>query len=92
MKKIIITLLLTTIMLFAFSMTCLAAGSPVGTVAPTQEEKTIGNGGGDQTTGEPNTGSTSPATGSFDLSASLLVTIAAAGIAIVSMKKYSECK
>ncbi len=92
MKKSIITLLLTVTIVFAFSLTCLAAGSPTGTVAPTQEVHSTGEGGGGNTTGEPNTTDTSPATGNFSLNGTLVLTITALGIAVVSMKKYSECK
>ena len=96
MKKILFTLCLTFIMIFTFSVACMAAKSPNGTVLPTHDENTSGNGNGGRTTepstGKPNKTPYSPETGSYELGDSIIVTFAALGIAIVSMKKFSECK
>lgn len=77
MKKKIYMLLVTLVLVFAFSVTCFAKVSPTPTVIPPEE-----------TTSEEKP-STSPQTG-VDVSAAFIVIISAVGIALVSKKKYSE--
>ncbi|MCR5736862.1 MAG: hypothetical protein K6G64_04345 [Eubacterium sp.] len=102
MKKNIFALLLTFVMIFACSTICFAASSPVATVLPADDEKADGSGSGTKTkgdsgsgvnggnTGNQNTSSVSPKTG-YELGGSLVVMMTALGVAVVSMKKYSEC-
>lgn len=83
MKKKLFTLFATVLLIFALSVTCFAKNSPEATVLPTEESSGNGNGGGQ------NKSSTSPKTGA-DLAGAFVVVITAAGIALISKKKYSE--
>ncbi len=101
MKKKIFAMLLTALMIFAFSTMCYAASSPEATVLPENGQETKGSGSGDKNDvggdnnqggnkGNANTSAVSPKTG-YELGGSLVVMITALGVAVVSMKKYSEC-
>lgn len=85
---------MTLLILFAFSTTCFAKGSPKPTVLPAEESTDNGDGDGGKGDkdghGKPNTSDKSPKTGN-DLGYALVAIISATGIALVSRKKYSEC-
>lgn len=92
MKKNIIALALTFIMIFAFTATCFAASSPVATAAPTENEKTTGNGHGKadyREKGKQNTSDVSPKTG-YATEAALFAMLTALGAVVVSTKKSFE--
>lgn len=85
MKKRLFTLLATMLLIFAFSVTCFAKSSPTPSVLPTEAETSKpGNGGGGG-----NASNTSPKTG-VDLAGAFVAVITAAGVALVSKKKFSE--
>lgn len=79
MKKLF-ALLATTLLIFAFSVTCFAKISPTPGVLPTEEEETTKPG---------NQSQTSPKTGA-DLAGAFVAVISAAGVTLVSKKKFSE--
>ena len=85
MKKNLLALLATLILTFAFSVNCFAAVSPSATVILTDEEVTTGNGGGG------NTSQTSPKTGA-NIALGFVAVVSAAGVALVSKKKFSEAE
>lgn len=85
MKSRIFALLATLILTFAFSVTCMAAPSPNQTAAPTQEETSGGSQGGKTEVPDDK----SPKTGA-DVAGAFIAVISAAGIALVSKKKFSE--
>lgn len=85
MKRKMLALLATVILTFAYTVNCFAAPSPSVTVRPTSEETTNGNGIGG------NTSPTSPKTGA-NLAFGFIAVISAAGVALVSKKKYSEAE
>lgn len=85
MKKNLLALLATLILTFAFSVNCFAAVSPSATVIPTDEEVTTGNGGGG------NNSQTSPKTGA-NIALGFVAVVSAAGVALVSKKKFSEAE
>ena len=85
MKKNLLALLATLILTFAFSVNCFAAVSPSATVIPTDEEVTTSNGGGG------NTSQTSPKTGA-NIALGFVAVVSAAGVALVSKKKFSEAE
>lgn len=87
MKRIICALMLTFVMMFAFSVACFAAVSPTQTVLPTDETDDGSGGGGNY--GDKS--STSPKTG-MELAGACVAVITAAGVAIVAKKKLSETK
>ena len=100
MKKNIIALALSVIMIFAFTTTCFAASSPVATAAPTENEKTTGDGHGKadyrehgkadyNEKGKQNTSDVSPKTG-YATEAALIAMLTAFGITVVSTKKSFE--
>lgn len=93
MKKKILALLATFILTFAFAVNCFAAVSPSATVIPTGDEVTTGDGGGgngdDDDKGKQNKSQTSPKTGA-NIALSFVAVISAAGVALVSKKKFSE--
>ena len=92
MKKNLLALLATLILTFAFSVNCFAAVSPSATVIPTDEEVTTGNGGGSTTEGGGgNTSQTSPKTGA-NIALGFVAVVSAAGVALVSKKKFSEAE
>lgn len=93
MKKNLLALLATLILTFAFSVSCFAAVSPSANVIPTGEEVTTGNGGGGSTTegGGGNTSQTSPKTGA-NIALGFVAVVSAAGVALVSKKKFSEAE
>lgn len=80
MKKRILALLLATVLIFAFSVTCFAKKSPNSNVLEGGE----GNGNG-----EGNQSDTSPKTGT-DLAGAFVAVITATGVVLVSKKKFSE--
>ena len=87
MKKRICALLLTFMMMFAFSVTCFAAVSPTQTAVPTKEHGggsgNGGNGGGNDRS------STSPKTG-MELTGALVAIIAGSGVALIARRKFTE--
>lgn len=85
MKRNLLALLATLILTFAFSVNCFAAVSPSATIIPTDEEVTTGNGGGG------NTSHTSPKTGA-NIALGFVAVVSAAGVALVSKKKFSEAE
>lgn len=93
MKKKILALLATLILTFAFSANCFAAVSPTGDVLPTEEENPSGdgNGGNNGTDPNDNKSQTSPKTGA-NLALGFVAVISAAGVALVSKRKYSEAE
>ncbi len=92
MKKNLLALLATLILTFAFSVSCFAAVSPTANVIPTDEEVTTGDGGGGSTTGGGgNTSQTSPKTGA-NIALGFVAVVSAAGVALVSKKKFSEAE
>lgn len=92
MKKNLLALLATLILTFAFSVSCFAAVSPTATVIPTDEEVTTGGGdGGSTTEGGGNTSQTSPKTGA-NIALGFVAVVSAAGVALVSKKKFSEAE
>lgn len=93
MKKNLLALLATLILTFAFSVSCFAAVSPSANVIPTDDEVTTGGGGGGSTTegGGGNTSQTSPKTGA-NVALGFVAVVSAAGVALVSKKKFSEAE
>ncbi len=93
MKKNLLALLATLILTFAFSVSCFAAVSPSANVIPTGEEVTTGDGDGGSTTegGGGNTSQTSPKTGA-NIALGFVAVVSAAGVALVSKKKFSEAE
>lgn len=85
MKKHICALLLTFMMMFAFSVSCFAAVSPTQTAVPTKEQGG-GNGGGGN---YGDHSKTSPKTG-MELAGAFVVIIAASGVALVARRKFTE--
>jgi hypothetical protein len=86
MKKRIVALLFTALLVFAFSVTCFAKISPTPETIPTEE--TTGD-AANTTPKNPNKSSTSPKTG-VEMTGALVAVITAAGVALVSKKKLSE--
>lgn len=92
MKRKMLALLATVILTFAYTVNCFAAPSPIESVLPTSEETTSYDGTGGATTPSPkNPSSTSPKTG-VNLAFGFIAVISAAGVALVSKKKYSEAE
>ena len=86
MKKKLFVLFATVILVFAFSITCFAKSSPSADVLPTEHEsEDNGNGGG------RNDSSTSPKTG-VNLAGAFVAVVTAAGVILVSKRKYSEAE
>ena len=81
MKRTVCALMLTLIMMFAFSVTCLAAGSP------TQEPITTKK----QQSKQHDTSSTSPKTG-MELAGAFVAIVSAAGVALVAKRKFTEAE
>lgn len=91
MKKFI-ALCATLMLIFAFSVTCFAAPSPTREVIPTDEVSTTGDGtGGTTAAPKGNTSNVSPKTG-VEGTLFFVAVISAAGVALISKKKYSEAK
>lgn len=92
MKKFI-ALCATLMLIFAFSVTCFAAPSPTKQVIDADETTAPnGNGtGGNGTGGSGNTSNVSPKTGAQG-TLFFVAVISAAGVALISKKKYSEAK
>ncbi len=95
MKKKICALLLTFLMMFAFSVSCFAAYSPTQTAVPATDAPT-GNGsggnggnGGSGNQGKVDRSSTSPKTG-MAVAGTLVAIITASGVALVARKKFTE--
>lgn len=88
MRKKMMALLLSFVLVLAFSLTCFAASSPRGRTRPAR------NGDGDGSGGREDDGSnnshTSPKTGT-DIAGAFIAVITASGIALVSKKEYSKC-
>ena len=85
MKKRICALLLTFMMMFAFSVSCFAAVSPTQTAVPTKE--TGGGNGGGGNKGDHS--KTSPKTG-MELAGAFVAIITASGVALVARRKFTE--
>ena len=83
MKKRICALLLTFMMMFAFSVSCFAAVSPTQTAVPTKEQGG-GNGGGgnDHSNKSPKTG--------MEMVGAFVAIITASGVALVARRKITE--
>ena len=91
MKKKICALLLTFMMMFAFSVSCFAALSPVQTAVPTKEAPD-GNGGGGNgggNNGKVDRSSTSPKTG-MTVAGAFVAIVTASGVALVARRKFTE--
>ena len=85
MKKRICALLLTFMMMFAFSVSCFAAVSPTQTAVPTKEQ-----GGGNGSGGNGNDHSNkSPKTG-MEMVGAFVAIITASGVALVARRKITE--
>lgn len=80
MKKKMFTLLATLLLTFAFATTCFAAESPTGSSLPDETEKTDD---------DINKSNTSPQTGA-DIAGAFVAVVTAAGVTLVSKKKFSE--
>ena len=85
MKKKICALMLTFLMMFAFSVNCLAWVSPTQTAVPTKENGG-GNGGGGKNDDKSNK---SPKTG-MELAGAFVAIITASGVALIARKKFAE--
>ena len=88
MKKKICALFLTLMLLFAFSVNCLAYVSPTQTAVPTKETSQSGSGGknGGKKYDHSNK---SPKTG-MELAGAFVAVITASGIALIARKKFAE--
>lgn len=96
MKKKICALLLTFLMMFAFSVNCLAWVSPTQTAVPTKETKggsgsggNGGNGGGSNGGSHTDHSSKSPKTG-MEMAGVLVAVITASGVALIARRKFTE--
>lgn len=78
--------MLTFLMMFAFSVNCLAWVSPTQTAVPTKE---TGNGGGNGGDRGADHSKTSPKTG-MALAGAFVAIITASGVALVARKKFAE--
>lgn len=85
MNKRLFVLFATLVLIFAFSVTCFAKSSPEASVLPTETEKDDTGAGGN------NTSSTSPKTG-VDVATAFVAVVTAAGVGLVSKKKFSEAE
>ena len=97
MKKKICALMLTFLLMFAFSVNCLAWVSPTQTAVPTKETKK-GNGGGGNNGGNGNGGGAdnkgdhsnkSPKTG-MAMAGAFVAVITASGVALIARRKFTE--
>ncbi len=79
--------MLTFLMMFAFSVNCLAWVSPTQTAVPTKETGGNGGGGGNNNNGDHS--KTSPKTG-MELAGAFVAIIAASGVALVARRKFTE--
>lgn len=77
--------MLTFLMMFAFSVNCLAWVSPTQTAVPTKEHNG-GNGGGGNNGDRSNK---SPKTG-MELAGAFVAIITASGVALIARKKFAE--
>ena len=77
--------MLTFLMMFAFSVNCLAWVSPTQTAVPTKEPGG-GNGGGGNNGDRSNK---SPKTG-MELAGAFVAIITASGVALIARKKFAE--
>lgn len=85
MKKKLFVLLAAMVLVFSFSVTCFAKESPTASVLPRETEKDDpGKGGGNKSDKSPQTG--------VDIAAAFVAVITAAGVVLVSKKKYSEAE
>ena len=92
MRKRLLSLVLTFMMIFSFAVTCFAASSPSATAIPTADKETTGDGSGKGNTdqdGKQNTSDVSPKTG-YATEAAFFAMITAFGAVVVSTKKCSE--
>ena len=87
MKKKICALMLTFLLMFAFSVNCLAWVSPTQTAVPTKE--TGGGNGGGGNNGNGDHSKTSPKTG-MAMAGAFVAIITASGVALVARKKFAE--
>lgn len=86
MKKKLFVALAVLTMTFALSTTCFAAKSPSGDTLPVEETSAADDGNG-----SGNTSSKSPKTGA-DLAFLFVAVVTAAGVALVSRKKFAEAE
>ena len=101
MKKKLFVALAVLTMTFALSTTCFAAKSPSGDTLPVEETSAASPSGdtlpaeetsaADDGNGSGNTSSKSPKTGA-DLAFSFVAVVTAAGVALVSRKKFAEAE
>ncbi len=89
MKKKICALMLTFLMMFAFSVNCLAWVSPTQTAVPTKETGNGGGNGGNNGDRGADHSKTSPKTG-MELAGAFVAIITASGVALIARKKFAE--
>ena len=80
--------MLTFLMMFAFSVNCLAWVSPTQTAVPTKENGGGGGNGGNGDSGADHS-KTSPKTG-MELAGAFVAIITASGVALIARKKFAE--
>ena len=78
--------MLTFLMMFAFSVNCLAWVSPTQTAVPTKETKGGNGGGGNNGDDHSNQ---SPKTG-MELAGAFVAIITASGVALIARRKFTE--
>ncbi len=81
--------MLTLLLMFAFSVNCLAWVSPTQTAVPTKEKGTGNGGGGGSADNKGDHSKTSPKTG-MAVAGAFVVIITASGVALVARKKFAE--
>ncbi len=89
MKKKICALLLTFLMMFAFSVNCLAWVSPTQTAVPTRETKGGNGGGGNGADQKADRSNKSPKTGMV-MGGAFVAIITASGVALIARRKFTE--
>lgn len=80
--------MLTFLLMFAFSVNCLAWVSPTQTAVPTKEHKK-GNGGGGNKGDNGDHSNTSPKTG-MAMAGAFVAIITASGVALIARRKFTE--
>ena len=81
--------MLTFLMMFAFSVNCLAWVSPTQTAVPTKENGNGGGSGGNNGDARGDHSKTSPKTG-MALAGAFVAVITASGVALIARKKFAE--
>ena len=89
MKKKICALMLTLLLMFAFSVNCLAWVSPTQTAVPTKESGGGNGSGGNNGDQKGDHSNKSPKTG-MALAGAFVVVITASGVALIARKKFAE--